>query len=331
MKNKHLAPRRWTRQQGVALLLLMMILFATGTSLFLAGMNNRSPYLDQREEVQRQLALAKEALLAYAVNYADISNTGKGPGRLPCMDENHDGMPDASCTHFLGYEMFIFHRDYYYSRVGQLPASLFLPGSGSPYLINRHYEGINQQFWYGVSWKYRESGTRPINSTMPGGHYSITGHVDEMVAVLVAPGDALASQNRNSTNIANYLELDTSRNIDNRYGWRFGSGNNAEDFNDIVVGISRRELMLGVTARVTAEVKQQLDAYHNIEGRYPANNTEYETSLAGIASWFNDDNWDGVNNYNQVSPDEATLSFDGCAIVYTLNVVTGTTRAPNRC
>ena len=68
-------------QQGVALLVAMMALLA-GSAVFLVN-GHKSDLHNQRLE---SLLSAKEALIAYAVNYAYKygHDTCGGPGRSPC-------------------------------------------------------------------------------------------------------------------------------------------------------------------------------------------------------------------------------------------------------
>src|SRR3990172_8283891 len=83
-----------SRKQSGAVLLAFMLILVTGTSyLLLNRLNNYSTYA-RDTETQIALLEAKKALLSYAMNYPELrSPTEKGPGFLPCPDQNNDGNP----------------------------------------------------------------------------------------------------------------------------------------------------------------------------------------------------------------------------------------------
>ena len=84
------------------------------------------------------------------------------------------------------------------------------------------------------------------------------------VAVIIAPGDALSSQDRTvKTTPANYLE---SVNVtDGGTDRAFVNANPADpdNFNDVVLGITWSEIMTAMTLKVVQEIKSLLDEYHD--------------------------------------------------------------------
>ena len=90
------------RQRGLALYLLLLLAFFGAAALFVEGMSASSLQQDRDAASDAVLALAKEALIAYAVTYGE-SHANKLPGYLPCPDSGtrgvnvHEGSPDPPC------------------------------------------------------------------------------------------------------------------------------------------------------------------------------------------------------------------------------------------
>ena len=252
------------RQRGIALLLMMMVLFTSGSTLFLGAMNNRAPHLDAREQIYSQLELTREALLAYAVNYVDFNSAGEGPGRLPCPAS--PPTPIANCTVPI-----------------PVPDSLTLVlPDGSQYPRSRAFPDTRQGFRLAVSDAFVVNTTQPVNSS---------GNPDDIVADI--------HENDNS---------------------------------DLVLSITRSELMSLVTPRVADEIRRRLDDYYAANGNtYPSNSAEFETAMSAAPSWYSSDQWDLLASYTRLSPDEATVSFTGCNIMFSLDAVAGLSRNGNQC
>lgn len=277
----------------------------------------------------KELVKTKESLIAFATNYPELipdsfdSNQNDGPGRLPCPAYGDIVPYSTGCN----WE--------YALRLPEYAST----GSGINFEFSDAYAGLDLQFWYSVSSDYRwyrggMGGLPKLNSSVAG---ELTLDGDPVVAVIIAPGPALSGQDRSAPEDSNntygaeeYLE-------DVNAGWSTGvfvSGDASDpaNFNDLVVGISRSDIMTPVTARVVKEIKTNLDSYHpGNSDSYPVSGGDFDTAMSSAVAWFNFDEWDNETNYSYVSANTATLDFQDCAIVYTIDFVNGVTRAPLRC
>lgn len=257
-------------QRGAALLVLFLIIFAVSTTMFLSSVNTHAVEVRQFNDTRAEMESAKQALIAYAMNYqtfgfdrdGDTYTDDAGPGRMPCPDTNNDGDAEADCT---GYVR------------GRLPTSADF--GANPVVLNNTYVNIDQQFWYVLSPSFRELATSYVND-LTAGDLTIDGE-GGFVAVIIAPGEALAGQDRVNapTAAANYLEQDNIAGADfiNYYPA------DPEAFNDQVIGIKASELMIS-TLKTDAinstsnyyfyeSARQQLNAYYTTNGTLPDNAT----------------------------------------------------------
>ena len=348
--------KNYRQQQGAALLLIIMVLFVSISTMILATANNSTPRLQQQAEIRNQLNLAKEMLLAYAMQYPDVSGSSDGPGRLPCPDVDNNDYPDTSC----GSTVATFQ--------GRLPQSLD-PANGVRLLFNDAYADLDQQFWYAVDPNFHWSASAPINSNTPGsGAFSLNGSGD-IVAVLIAPGEAVANQNRSSAPLTDSNYLDGSNANGVAYYSGFSSDPSSPDpdnFNDQIITISHSELMTMASYRVTQEIKKELDSYYSTSryyrnsipanpfatcnspyywGRtYPRNYTYrgdyyyawngsswspvctwetedvmFDEAMSDAVAWYATDDWDSITTYTNISNTQATVVFSGCDITFTFD------------
>lgn len=262
------------------------------------------------------------------IGYA-VANTAT-PGGLPFPDRNSDGNYDGSgdcvpsgfdpALHLLGK-----WPGYQEQGCGP-PVSAF----GIP-LTDSHGETL----WYAVSGnlvKSASGGYPAINSSIATGWFTVVNAqgavlTNRAAAVILAPGGVLLSQTRVGTapNANQFLEAATiGASTYTNYAIEAGDtgfvSRNADDtFNDRLLYITADELMTSVTKRVAQELKQLLDA----SGAYPI-------GLPVLPTWFQT-NWFPVTTYTQVSASQATLSFNGCGITYTLNLGAPTTQNQPGC
>lgn len=336
--------KAYKKQSGMVLIAMMMVIFVVGTTLFFSATSNRSGDIAEKIEVSEQLAIAKQALIAYAINYSDYYDVG--PGRLPCPDIVDTGEPYSFIS---GSTTYTYCHNRYFRY--KLPQFTDLP-SGSRYKFNDYYANSDRQFWYAVSYDYRaDTWTNPdyriLNSSKTG-DFTLDGE-DDIVAVIIAPGAPIIgeetyragttyNQSRpssywtNSNNYRNYLEQDHATNYSTTFINSYANDPGA--FNDRVIGISHSEIMTGVTAKVMGEIQNQLGLFHPTNGdAYPANQADFENIMddPAAADWFEDDDWDNVTTYTRDSANVATLEFDRCDIVYRLDFVNGLSRSENKC
>ena len=340
-------------QRGAALLLIVMVLFVSLSTIILATANNQNLNLQQSVAVRSELNLAKEILLAYAMQYPDISGSSIGPGRLPCPDIDNGAYPETSCDATLA------------TFQGRLPEELD-PAGGTVFNFNDEYADIDQQFWYAVDPNFHTSTGSTVNSNSTAGSFTFDGS-GNYVAVLIAPGEAVSGQDRNSSNTDDSNYLDGGNQNGSAYVSSYAV--DPDNFNDQIVTITKNELMTMTTNRVIQEIKKELDTYYSFNryyrdsipptidlldtcstpyfyGKtYPRNYTyrgEYyyigpdpvciwededtmfgdsytQSAMYDAVSWYDSDNWDAVTTYTNISNTQATVSFTGCAITFTFN------------
>lgn len=288
-------------QRGVVMLIMFMILFLAGASVFLTVMNNNVLNQQQNSDAMAAMRDVRESLISYAVLYGDYYGAaGAGPGHLPCPDSNRSGTENVPCNA---------------TTLGRLPESIVLP-SGDVFALSDYLAGIDEQIWYAVSPAFRRSSPGVVNTTTTGS-LTVDGRAG-IAAVLIAPGEDMYFQSRPNSNSSNYLEAG------NDGGPNFVSNNPADpnNFNDRVLGLAAADILSPVSARVAEQIKIQLDVYFGVNGNYPPDAAEFAVAMGGAPAWFTANNWDGVTTYSQLSANTASVVFAGCAITYTLDQTT---------
>gem|GEM_PF-3397252 len=233
-----------------ALLLFILLLVVGATTLLVSKLNKAATQYYRDDVTMKALLKAKESLIGFAATYPDnqaFSDTNAGPGFLPCPDTDGNGSPNPPCGS---------------------------AGSGT-YAVGRfpwEYIGTDEirdssgeQLWYSLSNNFRNNPkTFPLNSETPG-QLSLDGNSD-IVAVIIAPGTPVCNQDRpaGSNNVANYLE-DVNTNGTGTFvnGGSTAGCSDFITFNDIVVAVTRDELMKPVEKRVLGEVANVLNTYQN--------------------------------------------------------------------
>ncbi len=302
-------------QRGVVLLILFMVLFMAGASVFLTVMNNNVIQQRENTDTLNELRAARDVLISYAVLHGDYYGAaGAGPGHLPCPDSNNNGSENSPCAT---------------TTLARLPTSITLP-SGDIFPLSETMTGIDEQLWYAVSPEFRRNPAGIVNTTV-NGSFSLDGR-GGIAAVIIAPGEALASQSRPSNNTSNYLEADNLSPPD----FITYYATDPAAFNDRVMAVTAAEILAPVSARVAEAVKQSLDAWHASNGSYPADASEFADATtvapAPAPAWFQANQWDVNAAYTRLSNDSATLAFTGCGITYTLDqTVPNISRTGTRC
>lgn len=270
-----------TTQRGVALWMLLILVAMAGGYAFYRSANNQFNRVGLDAKVSATLVRAKEALIARAVTDANR------PGSLPCPDlmtDNagmhnvpYDGKPDS----FIGAATAQCP-----SYVGWLPwATLDLP---------ELTDDTGSRLWYVLSPALRDDDSaHPINSdTNPG--LTVDGNTNnDIAALIIAPHGALAGQDRSSPAGKTYPSLNPAAYLDGENGNGdniYITGPQSDNFNDIVLVITRQELMAAVEKRVANEVRSCL-AQHaassaNTDHRYPWPAPLSASGLQGKANSF---------------------------------------------
>jgi hypothetical protein len=230
-----------SRQRGVVILTLILVVLSTSSFVVLKALNASAARQAKRDNGTKQsLMEAKRALIGYAVAYQDDNNPDKGPGHLPCPDRDGgspQGIAEANCQQVNDNE------------TGRLPfrtlgLSEIKDGTGSP-------------LWYAISDVYRSAAGPPLNSATTG-TLQVDG-ANDVVAVIIAPGTAFHWQARTSSNdydAGAFLEDDNASIGDGSFVTAPG-----DEFNDVVVQITRGELMTAVERTVLNEVAAALGNY----------------------------------------------------------------------
>lgn len=241
---------RRRRSAGVAVLaaLLMLLLLAL---LAMASLRPGTSVDDLALARGGDLAFARDALIDYAVNYpSHYGDRGAGPGHLPCPDRDGDGSPQLHCNGLA---------------IGLLPAD-FLAGGRRQVGFVRRQQAAAEPLWYVVSSAFRYS---PAPSGFVG-HATVVNsdtrgdiYLDgvPVVALLVAPGEALDGQDR--TDVASAGDYLEAENADGDRHFSSSAGN------DRVLALRLEELLPLVERRVLAEVLARLEDYRSEHGRLP--------------------------------------------------------------
>ncbi len=258
-------------QRGVTLILiLVMIALAAGTLAvtLLSGFGSK---LRGDQVTEQVLAKAKEALIAYAATDANR------PGELLCPDTNNNGQIDIGVD-TIGSNCAAL--------VGRLPwRSLGIADLR---------DGSGERLWYALSDDFHANGSVALNSDTPG-QLTVTGitPATSLVAVVFAPGAAIASQGQSRTSAnanaaAHYLEGTNATSTTT-----FVTANASATFNDRLITIRPAEIFRLAEKRVAAELRSAgtyLAKYVADWGRYPFaaafGDTSVPANFAGTAGTY---------------------------------------------
>ncbi len=247
---KHHAPP--SAQRGVALWMLLILVAMAGGYAFYRSANSQFNKTGQEAKIAAVLVRAKEALLARAVT------DDNRPGSLPCPDlvTNSQGLNNIPGDG----KADMFAMTQCPSYVGWLPwVTLDLP---------ELTDDAGTRLWYVLSPALKDDDSaHPINSDT-----AMVLEVDgssDIAALIIAPRAPLGSQTRPSNNPADYLDGENGNGNDHKYV----AGPRSDNFNDIVLVITRQELMAAVEKRVANEVNSCLNQHAassaNTDHRYP--------------------------------------------------------------
>ena len=242
----------FNKQRGFALWVVLLTLIMAGTFAFYRNANLQLNRPQQQTSLSLTLAQAKDALIAYAVTDSER------PGSLPCPDlitdsagwKNYpnDGLTDVFTTNNCP------------SNIGWLPwVTLDLP---------ELTDDTGTRLWYVLAPGFRNHiSAHPINSDTPTG---LTADLSsDVAALIIAPRGALNGQNRPSNTPSDYLDGENGNGNDNI----FVTGPQSDTFNDVVLVITRQELMAAVEKRVANEVRSCLSQHAasnaNTDHRFP--------------------------------------------------------------
>jgi len=242
-----------SKQSGVALILFLVALIMAAGYAFYRSSNVGALRIQQDAKLAATLARAKEALIARAVTDANR------PGSLPCPDTAGNGNADL----FVGAAAGQCPR-----YVGWLPwVTLDLP---------ELTDDTGTRLWYVLTPELRDDDSaQPINSdrTLT---LKLDGTADSVAALIIAARAPLAGQTRPSNNSADYLDGENGNGDDNTYI----SGPPSPAFNDMVVAITRQELMAAVEKRIANELRTCLEQHATNTADNPAQTYPWPAPLS---------------------------------------------------
>lgn len=301
MRSRHRRPAPG-REQGAALLLLMLLAFLAATSWAIKH-GSGAPGEGGRGGLDRAtstaLAQAKEALIGRA------AIDDNRPGSLPCPDTDNDG------------ESEIFSGIHCRAYIGRLPwKTLDLP---------EVVDGDGERLWYALSANLRDHPTaQPINAQQVA-QLSLDG-TPNIAAIVFSAGLSLAGQNGRPGNaVTDYLDGSNSDG-DNAYV----SNPPSPAFNDKALAVTQDDLFRTVSRRVLAEVRgapatSGLRRYRAEQGAFPwadsgsdgfADNGAptgrlpySELSMTPAQVWLTDNAWLPLIAYQRLNADLVRLAI----------------------
>lgn len=241
------------RQRGAALLIMLVILVVGIAAILVDSLTASSVKTARQAKTATALAQAKDALIGYAITYADThSNTV--PGYLPCPDQTggaNEGSAPGSCG----------TKDI--SQMGRLPWKTLG--------LSTLRDGDGECLWYAVSGTYKNNPKTGLMNWDTNGQlqaYASDGTLltpadNQVVAVIFATGAPLSGQNRSPDGTApicggnytasNYLDTGTVNsvnfnNADIATG-KFIQGTSVGNVNDQMVFITRQDIWNAVQKR----------------------------------------------------------------------------------
>jgi hypothetical protein len=279
--NKH---RR--HQRGAALLILMLLVMLGLITLFTFRMDRKGPELNADRQTAAALAQAKEALLGRAAKDND-------PGTLPCPDFDGDGLLTVGTGDYSGLNCA--------SYLGWLPWGYLDTGELR--------DGNNGKLWYFLSLNFKDNNNNPVPSTS--GTLSILGTnpLNNLVAIIIAPGRPVPGQTQpatDATGYAQYLESYVNSTTLN-------AAPQSSTYNDRFLPITWRDLFNVVTARAARSFAKELPPAYPISGWVP-NTGEWAIGNNPFTAWAN--NTVTVYTAPVAAGSPATLQFPPCAAIY---------------
>ncbi len=193
-----------TAQTGIVAVLLLVIVVLGSLYALLSGVNTATADLQQKRDDATTAALrqAKEALIAYA------ATRPTRPGALPCPDLDDNGIAGGAGFYGNNSEAIPggIHGGFTcpdpQRQIGRLPwVTLGLPDLR---------DASGERLWYVISPNLRNDGSQVVNSNTLG-LLTVTGLTPAtgVVAIIFAPGQGLAGQNRSGAgvnDVVQYLE-----------------------------------------------------------------------------------------------------------------------------
>lgn len=280
-------PRSSQHQRGATLLLALLFVVLGLATLVTLRADRRGPEMAAERKTALALAQAKEALLGNSATNGIATTSDQNPGRLPCPDTDNDGDAEGlSCAS---------------KYVGRFPWKTLDVGDLR--------DAAAERLWYVVDLAFFDDGSAMNSAMMP----TLAVNGNPVVAVIVAPGSALAGQQRdtaNQNNLASYLESYVNATTINL-------NQPSAIYNDRILTITARELFTVVTQRMVREFVKKPEV--NVSP-YPSSQPLPPPPSTSPDVWF-DNQWNTVATYFPTPSTNATqftLQFTNCASLFTV-------------
>ncbi|MDR2113184.1 MAG: hypothetical protein LBQ62_08815 [Candidatus Accumulibacter sp.] len=264
--------------EGAALLIVLLAMVLALSAALMSTLAGSNLEIERQRKSFEALAQAKQALIAWSVMQGDLwppmeidkngveKPTYRRPGVLPCPDTNffgdsNSGNASGSCSAGGG------------TSIGRLPWKSLRIGEDSA------RDAHGEVLWYALSDGFRGNtslNAAAINSDSKGtlllyaanGSTLLTPPGEELAAIIFAPGAPLPGQDRTTAlpnAAASYLEAFDGKNNASAAGpfiagpVKDASGDRV--VNDLVIGISARELIAVVEKRALKEAQNALSQF----------------------------------------------------------------------
>jgi hypothetical protein len=295
-------------QRGAAFI-LFFVLLVVGFGIFFLQTSSTE---GRNNEAQTRKALleAKEALIGFAVSTVFNVGTNNDMGRLPWPDRRndapntcpgrYDGRGDYHPT-LLGLNLMLGKLPWWNDPLGDL--CIGTPTTTIDIGLDI-YDGSGERLWYAVSpYLVRSSNTAQtafepaaLNDPLLTDWLTVVVHdslgnttqtIPFVAFVLIAPGSPINGQIRNGVAPLPNRYLESSNginNFDTNTPFDFVMAPKSDTFNDVLVYVTREELVAAVYQRVFNEVRIRLNNFYNTSGvnyyPYPGDNAgECSSSL----------------------------------------------------
>jgi hypothetical protein len=245
-------------QKGVAVWVVLLLLSGAGGWIVYMSSNTILARHLAMQKTITSLALAQQALLAYAQQPLGVTQCESNcprPGDLPCPDRNNDGIAETSCSNT--------------ARLGRLPWKTLGIGDVR--------DGSGERLWYDVSEHYKNNPRiLPLNLDTSGTWSMLSAEGvlwdatqgDGLVAVLIAPmhplvrEDGWVQQREEAfSEIAkHYLDIHSLDNANpvEKTGSGFVMAASSPHFNDVVWPITAGRMHQQMQKQVLSELKRSL-------------------------------------------------------------------------
>lgn len=237
-------------QRGLALLGLLAVIVMVFAWILTSRLNAANQYVVlDREHNARVMSRAKAALIGYMAQQA-ASAGENNPGSMPCPEApgnfgvaGQEGIASGNCT---------------LPAVGRLPWRTLG--------LERLVDAAGEPLWYVVSpgWAMPNSTTNTVIHADSTGQLTVDGAANDAVALIIAPGPAIAvqtatgctawSQSRPATGAPdkrNYLECGNATNS-------FVSNSTSTTFNDQILRVTTADVMPALEAAVQVRAQREI-------------------------------------------------------------------------